>query len=159
MSQDSFNIEIANEQTLSFEEDGLIAIASSIFQDHDYQSVELSIAVVDDPTIRKINNEYLAHDYETDVISFVLDETDDSLTGQLVVSTDTAREKANEFGTSLQQELMLYVAHGTLHLVGFDDTDDVSAAKMRQAEKRYLEQFSIPHRWSPPNSDLPESAS
>jgi len=123
--------------------DPLLEIASAILNDHGIVQGELSIALVDDPTIRELNQQYLNHDWETDVISFVLDESPGSLTGQLIVSTDTANRIAQEINSTTAAELALYVAHGTLHLVGFDDVDEELASEMRAAEKKYLQQFSI----------------
>jgi probable rRNA maturation factor len=147
LSQDAFNIEIADEQSYPIDGDALIAIAKAIVIEYGFKQVELSIAAVDDPTIRRLNREYLGHDYETDVISFVLDSGESNLNGQLIVSTDTAQRVAEEIDSKLHNELMLYVTHGTLHLVGLDDLDPDSAQEMRAAEKRFLEMFSIEHRW------------
>lgn len=122
----------------------LTDIASAILHDHGFAQGELSIALVDDSTIRDLNQQYLNHDWETDVISFVLDEGEGWLAGQLIVSTDTASRVAKEIESSFEAELALYVAHGTLHLVGFDDLDDSAAVEMRAAERMYLDQFSIP---------------
>jgi probable rRNA maturation factor len=148
-----YTIEFADEQQLPVDQDTLQKIAEAILSDHGCVKAELSIALVDDPTIRKLNAQYLDHDWETDVISFVLDESpvdpDDrdagfSMSGQLIVSTDTASRVANEIGSTLANELALYVAHGTLHLVGYDDQDEDSITEMKSAEREYLERFSIP---------------
>jgi probable rRNA maturation factor len=139
----ALRIEIADQQNLEVDTLPLVDIASSILNDHGFTDGELSIALVDDPTIRKLNCEYLNHDWETDVISFVLEQEESSLTGQLIVSTDTANRVAEELKSTFQAELALYVAHGTLHLVGLDDLDESAAKEMRAAEKKYLQQFSI----------------
>lgn len=137
--------------------DPLISVVEKILSDHAVLESEISIAIVDDPTIRKLNKQYLNHDYETDVISFVLEYDEDagSLTGQLVVSTDTAATLAAEVGGTMQDELLLYVVHGTLHLVGFDDKNPADADDMRAAEKKYLEAMGVAHRW---NSERSESS-
>ena len=121
-----------------------------ILADYGFMTAEVSIAVVDDPTMRELNNRYLQHDYETDVLSFVLDcEPDDGiLNGQLIVSSDTAKRFAEQLKISLDAELLLYVVHGSLHLVGFDDKTDEAASEMRAAEKEYLAKFNQPHVWS-----------
>ena len=123
--------------------------------DHAIVRSEISIAIVDDPTIRMLNKQYLDHDYETDVISFALDyqESTGELVGQLIVSTDTAQRMANEFGGNMQDELLLYVVHGTLHLVGYDDKDPSVVDEMRDAEKKYLAAFNVQHRWSKNESE------
>ena len=125
----------------------LIAVATEIFTDFGFVKSELSIALVDDANIRQLNKQYLQHDYETDVISFVIDSTEESIVGQLIVSTETAQRVANKIGAPMEHELMLYVVHGTLHLVGLDDTDESSAKKMRAAEADYLGRYDIAHVW------------
>lgn len=141
-------IEIADQQNQEVDPDPLIGSVAAILTDHDIASSEISLAIVDDPMIRRLNQQYLDHDYETDVISFVLDwsEQDRTLVGQLIVSTDTALTKGKEVGASMAEELALYVIHGTLHLVGYDDKDEVSAAEMRLAEKEYLARLGYEHR-------------
>ncbi len=147
MTTASHHIEVSDDQDISVDPSLLIAAAEQIFIDFGFEKSELSIALVDDADIRVLNNQYLQHDYATDVISFVIDATEKSIVGQLIVSTETAQRVATRIGVPLEHELMLYVVHGTLHLVGLDDLDDASAAKMRAAEADYLGRFDIAHVW------------
>ncbi len=149
MPEDTHKIEIADEQSLPFDGTRLVSTVTQILSDHNLKQSEISIAVVDDPAIRVINKQYLNHDYETDVISFVLDfdESTARLTGQLVVSTDTASDMASQIGATMEDELLLYVIHGMLHLVGFDDKDSESAIEMREREQHYLALNGVEHRW------------
>ena len=140
-------IEISDQQAIPVDTGPMIEVARMIFSDHGFAKSELSIALVDDAEIRRLNNQYLQHDYETDVISFVIDQSEDSIVGQLIVSTETAGRLAAEIKAPTQHELMLYVIHGTLHLVGLDDTDLKSAREMRTAEADYLGRFDIAHVW------------
>ena len=140
--QQAYRILVANEQaTLTIDERRLTAAVRAILVDSDFRSAYISIAVVDDPTIHALNVQYLAHDYPTDVLSFVLEQAGDHLEGELVVSADTAHREAAEAGWSPQDELLLYVVHGMLHLVGFDDHDPAEQARMYAAEARYLQQL------------------
>ena len=147
-NQTPHTIEIADQQNAEFDADPLIAAIQMIADDHEIGRAEISVAIVDDPTIRQLNQQYLQHDYETDVISFVLDwnETARALLGQLIVSTDTAAMLAQDIGSTMQEELLLYVIHGMLHLVGYDDKQPAAAIEMRAAEKEYLSRFNIQHR-------------
>ncbi len=143
MNAATLQIEIADQQQLKVDTKPLLQIANAILHDYGVVSGELSIALVDDPTIRELNQKYLNHDWETDVISFVLEQSEDLLIGQLIVSTDTATRMADELGSTFDEEMALYVTHGTLHLVGFDDLDAESAIEMRAAEREYLSKFAI----------------
>ena len=91
------------------------------------------MAVVDDPTIRRLHREYLGEDSPTDVMSFVLERADDYLEGEVVVSAETACAAAPEYGWPAADELLLYVIHGTLHLVGYDDTTPRMRSRDAQA--------------------------
>jgi probable rRNA maturation factor len=145
-----YQIEIADQQTQLFDETGLIAAVEMILEDYNILESEISIAVVDDPTMREHNNRWLQHDYETDVLSFLLEYDDNRafLSGQLIVSTDTAQSMATELGMTMEQELLLYVVHGTLHLVGLDDKSEESAIEMRGAEQEYFQRLGIEYRWT-----------
>ena len=111
--------------------------------DSEFETAYVSIAVVDDPTIHGLNVQYLGHDYPTDVLSFVLEESTDRVEGELVVSADTAMRESQEAGWSPQDELLLYVIHGSLHLVGYDDHEPTDQIEMYAAEAHYLQRMGI----------------
>ena len=118
-------------------------LVEQIVADSGYPHAIVSIAVVDDPTIHELNRQYLQHDYPTDVLSFPLEQTDDRLEGEVVVSADTAAQQAEEVGWPAADELLLYVIHGTLHLVGHRDKEADDVVAMRRAERHYLKQAGI----------------
>jgi probable rRNA maturation factor len=95
----------------------------------------VSIAVVTDPAMRRINRRFLGHDYATDVVSFPLG-TD--LFGELVISADTARREATVRGIPVEEELLRYVAHGLLHLLGYDDHAPSDRKRMWARQEREL---------------------
>ncbi len=133
-------IEIADRQNVIRITDlPLRQAVASVLSDHGPAEGEVSIAVVDDPTIHQLNQKYLQHDYATDVLSFLLDCDDHRLEGEVIVSAETAERQAGNYGWSPQRELLLYLIHGTLHLVGFDDHTEADRAAMRAQEQHYLE--------------------
>ncbi len=135
-------IEISDQQsTLAIEPPQLERVARAILADYDIDCCELSIAIVDDPTIHALNRQYLQHDYPTDVLSFVFAEHPPRLEGEVIVSADTALAQAAEFGSDGPTEVLLYVIHGVLHLVGLDDQNPEQREEMRCAERVYLEQL------------------
>jgi probable rRNA maturation factor len=77
------------------------------------------------------------------VLSFALEDDGSRLEGEIIISADTAASAAAEVGTSAPAEQLLYVIHGTLHLVGFNDKSPEEAEKMRAAEARYLQHFGF----------------
>ncbi len=115
------------------------------------RSMAIHVAIVDDEEMRDLHRRFHGIDTPTDVISFGLDEDEDDPTpaedtvhGEIVVSVDTARREAAARGVDPDAELALYVIHGVLHVLGYDDLDDASRATMRDAEARHLEATGLP---------------
>lgn len=106
---------------------------------------EVSLAFVDNPTIHRLNKQFLDHDEPTDVLSFPLSNPMAKvLAGELIVGVEVAREQADERGHDVQVELALYVIHGLLHLCGYDDKTPKAATQMRQRERHYLAKLGLP---------------
>jgi probable rRNA maturation factor len=84
--------------------------------------VELSIALVSDVQIKRLNKLYRNKDKPTDVLSFPIGEKveDWLILGDIVISVDTAKRQAQELGHSLEEELKRLLVHGLVHLLGYD---------------------------------------
>jgi probable rRNA maturation factor len=113
-------------------------VVKQVLNDAGVATASVSVAIVDDTTIHRLNRQFLKHDYPTDALSFLLSRGEGHLEGEIVVSAETARRVAVEIACDPAHELMLYVIHGALHLVGYDDTTEEAAATMREREKYYL---------------------
>lgn len=143
-AEQKYHIFVANEQhVLAINESLLTQAVLSVLQDSLYQSATISVAVVDDAAIHALNVQFLEHDYPTDVLSFVLEQTAEQLEGELIVSVETADREAELVGWSPHDELVLYVLHGVLHLVGYGDKNGQELQEMLQAEMKYLQQLQI----------------
>jgi probable rRNA maturation factor len=106
------------------------------------ERADISIAIVDDKQIKKVNNEFLGHSYVTDVISFDLSEADSSGRGfEMVINAQEALRQAKNRRLEAEAEFVLYVLHGFLHNVGFDDAKHRDAARMHKLEDEILEEF------------------
>ena len=97
-----------------------------------YKNAEVSITLVDDKEIRKINKKYRNIDKPTNVLSFELD--DDLLLGDIFISIDTVKKEAAATNISVAEHTAHMVVHGMLHLLGYDHIDDKDAAKMENKE-------------------------
>lgn len=148
----AYEIAIHNEQDrLPIDEERLIEAVERVLRDAEIPAATVSVAIVDDPRIREINAQYLNHDYATDVISFRLDSPDDPLPegeepvleGEVVISADTATRMSAEFGWNPADELLLYLVHGMLHIVGYDDHSDEDLAAMRAQEQAVLSTWNL----------------
>lgn len=135
-------VDVANCQSqLSVDSDRLIRATTAILKEFGPARAEISISVVDDATIQPLNRQYLQHDYPTDVLSFPLEEDAHHLEGEVLVSAEMARRVASQYKWSPENELLLYVIHGVLHLVGFDDREDSKRTLMRNQEDRFMREF------------------
>lgn len=100
---------------------------------------QLSVALLEDAGLAKLNLRYLKKRGATDVLAFDLtDGANSALEGQVVISVETARRRAGQHGTSAKAELMLYLVHGILHLCGFDDATAGEAQRMHRREDALL---------------------
>ena len=109
---------------------------------------EVSISFVDLDEIHKLNREFRGVDRPTDVLSFPMEEDFliegvDTMIGDIVICMDKAREQANDFGHSLDREIMYLTCHSTLHLLGYDHMDDTEKADMRAREKEVMKQLGV----------------
>ena len=126
---DLITIAITNRQkTLPIDRRRMRRAVRAIVRDAGIAEAQISVAVVDDATIAKLHDEFLNDPEPTDVLSFVLERSADGLEGEVVVSADTARAAAPRFAAAAEDELLLYVIHGALHLVGYDDTTPQTGA-------------------------------
>ncbi len=99
----------------------------------------VSFVFCDNQRIKRLNRQYLNKNRPTDVIAFPLTRPRSrTFKGEVVVSVEEALINCRYFGTTFQEELMLYVIHGMLHLCGYDDTTDRKAHKMRRKEDEIL---------------------
>ena len=114
------------------------------------RGVELSIALVDDQTIHQLNREYRSVDRPTDVLAFAMNEGLPEpttpgvaeLLGDVVISVPTARRQAQRSGRPLLAELTTLLAHGLLHLLGYDHAERCAARQMKSLRLE-LEQAAV----------------
>jgi rRNA maturation RNase YbeY len=98
---------------------------------------EIGYLFVNDEKILEVNNEYLGHDYYTDIITFDYDEGN-QINGDLIISLDTVRSNAKLFGKPYEEELYRVIIHGVLHLCGINDKGPGERELMEAAENRAL---------------------
>lgn len=108
-----------------------------VAKNHGRRVGEIGYMFVDDAKILEVNNEYLGHDYYTDIITFDYDE-DDVINGDLVISLDTVRTNAELFGKTYADELNRVLIHGILHLCGINDKGPGEREIMEQNENEAL---------------------
>lgn len=126
----------------SLDESALEQIVRHVLKAEEATLVHLSVVLSNHTTVRRLNREYLDHDYNTDVLSFSLrdDPAPDTpvVEGEVYVDLDTAAERHEEFDTSFEREAFRYVVHGLLHLLDYDDATESGRETMREKETQYL---------------------
>lgn len=116
---------------------------------------ELSIALVDDTTIHALNRDYRSKDKPTDVLAFAMEEGEPSpggtgtrVLGDVIVSIDTAARQAGKRRRPLLDEVTMLLAHGLLHLLGYDHQTDEEEREM-VAKTRELERAAASRGGAP----------
>lgn len=109
------------------------------------EEAEVDLLFVDNEAIQEMNREYRNKDSATDVLSFpmyeadeAIDEEEEILFGDIVISLERAQEQCQEYGHSLEREVMYLLVHGLLHLAGYDHIEDEDKKQMRAQEEALL---------------------
>jgi probable rRNA maturation factor len=119
-------------------------LVRAVFERFGLSKATVSIAIVDDAEIRNLNSRFLNRKSNTDCLSFDLSDTQGPQSPrlfELIVNGEMAVRQANLRGHSSQAELALYITHGLLHNLGFDDATDSKARKMHDMEDNILQQL------------------
>lgn len=111
--------------------------------------VYLSVALINNEEIQRINRDFRGKDQPTDVISFAYHETEDYLIGpydtlgDIVISLERVEEQRKEYGHSFKRELFYVLTHGILHLLGYDHMNEEEKKEMRTREEEILGKYEI----------------
>lgn len=138
-------VAVADLQARPIDPDALARLAAGVLRAEGRTDVALSVTVVDDERMAALHVEYSGVEGPTDVLAFPLLDPDDPptdeppLLGEVVVSADTAAREATARGLAFERELGLYVVHGVLHLLGWDDQDDDDRARMHARQEALLD--------------------
>ena len=131
-------VQLTNEQdALPIDEERLRGEIEALARGAEY-SGDLSVALVTDAVIHELNRHFLGHDYATDVLAFPLGDEEGPAEGEIVVSAERAVAEAGERGVEPFAELVFYIAHGILHLAGYEDHEPGEARKMHAVALRLL---------------------
>ena len=118
-------------------------VAEAVCKRFKIAKATISIAIVDDVQSRKLNKKFLNKNKATDCLSFDLSDngTGPEKSFELVVNAEMAAREAKPRGHSSEAELALYITHGLLHNLGFDDSTPAKAKKMHETEDEILRQL------------------
>ena len=125
------NFELTRQESVS---DWLLSLVKS----HGQSVQEITYVFLSDEELLKINRTHLNHDYYTDIITFPLHDEGAPILSDIFISLDRVKDNAGAYGVSFEDELHRVMAHGLLHLLGYDDHSDEDVARMREAENHSL---------------------
>ncbi|MBE3099437.1 MAG: rRNA maturation RNase YbeY [Planctomycetes bacterium] len=129
----------------------ILQIVRRVIKEEGRSAKSLSIVLTDNRHIRDLNREYLGRTGITDVISFPLEDLDwpgghcsnGGINGEIIASAELAVQQAQTTNTDPRAELMLYLVHGLLHLMGYDDRKPEQARQMHAREDALLEDLGF----------------
>ncbi|EPY08858.1 hypothetical protein PAALTS15_02772 [Paenibacillus alvei TS-15] len=162
----SMKLEWNDDQDIYPIDPSLIELLDRILQEaavmEGIQEGEVALTFVDNEQIHELNREYREIDRPTDVLSFALNESVEEeldilyeiedeqeldemndLLGDIIISTERAKEQADEYGHSLEREIGFLFVHGFLHLLGYDHQDEPSERIMMDKQEAVLEKVGL----------------
>jgi probable rRNA maturation factor len=131
----------------------ILQVVRHVIKEEGRSAKSLSIVLTDNRHIRDLSNEYLGRDAITDVISFPLQDLDwpgghtsdnGGINGEIIASAERALDQAKAIHGNPEAELLLYLVHGLLHLIGYDDRTPQDAKRMHAREDVLLAEFGFP---------------
>jgi probable rRNA maturation factor len=122
---------------------GIKRFAKAVLRGEGRTEGALTLVITDDASIRELNARFREKDRATDVLAFPLHEEDDGglYLGDVIISAERARAQAPRFGNDEESELARLVAHGILHILGYDHHRPADGRRMKAAERKALEAF------------------
>jgi len=113
-----------------------------IFLIEGYALKHLSYIFCSDDYLLTLNNQFLQHNFYTDILTFSISQKNQPIEGEIYISTDRIKENAKIFNVSYEKELLRVMIHGALHLCGYDDQTEKAKKEMRQKEDFYIQLYT-----------------
>lgn len=124
---------------------GLKIFIASLFKKEKTKLSEINYIFCSDEMLLQINQDFLQHNYYTDIITFGLNEPGHPVEAEIYVSIDRVKDNAAQLGISYQEEMKRVLFHGALHLCGYKDKKKSEIILMRQKEDQYLHLMAKAH--------------
>ena len=125
------------EYTITNRESRINWISSAIASEGENPG-DINVILCSDEYLLKMNQEYLDHNYYTDIITFDNSVNQNEISGDLFISIDRVRDNAAQIDIPEKDELDRVIIHGILHLLGFNDKTEAEISLMREKEEAYL---------------------
>jgi probable rRNA maturation factor len=121
---------------------GLKNFIAGIFKSEKIRLGSVHYIFCTDEFLLEMNNQYLRHNYFTDIITFNLAEKGDPVAGEIYISVDRVVENARDLRLTFKEEILRVIFHGVLHLCGYGDKTKAQEKEMRRKEDYYLRKYT-----------------
>ena len=125
----------------SYNSESISNLVLHIFKDKKVKLNELSIILTDSISLSKLKKKYFNVNQFTDVIAFNLNNEKDCIEGEIYISIDDVKENAKIYSESFENEFKRVIIHGSLHLMGFDDSTEDEKKTMTDLENIFINKF------------------
>jgi len=136
------NLQVNFDKNINFQKKLVHKLVRFVRNELKCDVASLIVNFVSTSYLLEINNKYLSHNFETDIITFNYSGSHKYLDGEIFISNEVAAFNAKKFGVSKIDEYYRLVIHGILHLMNYDDHDKKDKIKMKRMENRLLKGFS-----------------
>jgi probable rRNA maturation factor len=116
----------------------VIKAIENLLRKEKVRKAEINIVYIKNDEIKKLNRKYLKHNRVTDVIAFPLNVESDFIEGEIYIGIEVAKEQSKFYKVSLTNEILRLALHGTLHLIGYDDSTKDDKKIMHKLENKYI---------------------
>ena len=120
----------------------LKAFIETLFKKEKTPLATINYIFCSDKYLLSINQQFLNHDYFTDIITFGLHDKGTPVVAEVYISTDRVKENAATHGVSYSNEMLRVLFHGALHLCGYKDKSKADILTMRAKEDAYLKRYT-----------------
>lgn len=121
---------------------GLKSFIESIFKKEKKELGGINYIFCSDEMLLKINQDFLQHNYYTDIITFGLHEPGQPIEAEIYISIDRVKDNAIQHGVTYENEMKRVLFHGALHLCGYKDKKKSEIQEMRAKEDQYLQMIA-----------------
>jgi len=137
------NLEVNFENNAKINKSVINKIVVELRKDLHFEISSLIINFVSAAKITELNKIHLNHNYSTDIITFNYSDDKSVIDTEIFISTDDARENADKFYVSFDEEIIRLVIHGILHVTGYDDKTPSEKKKMKRMENKLLNNYKF----------------
>ena len=136
------NLEVNNSTKSKVDGAFIHKTAGLLKKEFDLIIASLLINFVSANQIKKINNNFLKHNYSTDIVTFSYSNEKKIIDGEIFISIDDAQNNARKYGVTFIEEILRLVIHGFLHLIGFNDKKHEERKAMKKIEDKLFKKYS-----------------